>query len=132
MEVKEIQIGDWIKRVAYLNGRDNPPYITNIQIKNIYGNEINCKTRDYTILSGTRLLECEPIPLTEEILINNGFEDLGKYFRLQDDILMIHRNCGKLWVIIGTWAIDIQYIHQLQHLLRLCGLNDLADNFKIK
>lgn len=24
------------------------------------------------------------------------------------------------------------YIHELQHALRLCGLNDLADNFKIE
>ena len=26
---------------------------------------------------------------------------------------------------------DILYVHELQHALRLCGLNELADNFKI-
>lgn len=132
MEAKELMIGDWITHVAYLNERDNHPYITNVRIENIYGYEINCKIEDYTILSGTRLSECKPIPLTEEILLKNGFEDFGRYFRLQDDILMIHRNGGKLWAIIGTWAIDIQYVHRLQHLLRFCGLNELADNFKIE
>lgn len=26
---------------------------------------------------------------------------------------------------------NIQYIHELQHVLRPCGLNELADNFKM-
>lgn len=27
--------------------------------------------------------------------------------------------------------INIDYVHELQQALRLCGLNELADNFKI-
>lgn len=27
--------------------------------------------------------------------------------------------------------LDSIYVHELQHCLRLCGLNDLADNFKV-
>ena len=27
--------------------------------------------------------------------------------------------------------INVFYVHELQHALRLCGLNELADNFKI-
>lgn len=36
----------------------------------------------------------------------------------------------------GTYAIDKvhkcgYFVHEYQHALRLCGLNDLADNFKV-
>ena len=31
----------------------------------------------------------------------------------------------------GRLSMQIQYVHELQHILRLIGLNDLADNFKI-
>lgn len=44
---------------------------------------------------------------------------------------------------VGTDCIEVEYsseidfvgtlyVHQLQHALRLCGLNDLADKLKIK
>lgn len=114
MEEKELMLGDLI---CY----DHPIRI--------------CALLSAGILYCERYISYEalsPIPLTEEMLINNGFEDSGKYLRLQDDVLMIHREGGKLWVIIGTWAIDIQYVHKLQHLLRFCGLNDLANEFKIE
>lgn len=127
MESRELMIGDWvsydgeyvkIEGVTTDSGRYKYPF----SVEYIDG-------RDFAHIA---VLNVEPIPLTEEMLINNGFEDLGRYFRLQDDILMIHRNGGKLWAIIGTWAIDIQYVHKLQHLLRFCGLNELAENFKIE
>lgn len=35
----------------------------------------------------------------------------------------------------GEWIkginLRIKYVHELQHALRLCGMNDLADNFKV-
>ena len=83
--------------------------------------------------------EIAPIPLTPEILEKNLEKecedkiDGGLYFNVED---------SKVWGILdeeGFWLnfngqqdmILIHYAHQLQNALRLCGLNDLADNFKV-
>ena len=83
-----------------------------------------------------------PIPLTPEILEKNGFVfDCGfwtiansrynnvrmvTYYSIGDDVAD---------AFLGHWAFDenyaIDYVHELQHMLRLCGLNELANNFKI-
>ena len=82
----------------------------------------------------------EPIPLTAEILDENDF------WIVEDDI----RYCGDSEVWIHTYVehLDIEkfegrfqcyeipdmqfnYVHQIQQALRLCGLNELADNFKV-
>lgn len=76
----------------------------------------------------------EPIPLTEEILQKNfpkadkvawwfadDYEDA--YDRLTYEV---HISGGALGINGFMW-----YVHELQHALRLCGLNEFADNFKI-
>lgn len=79
----------------------------------------------------------EPIPLTEEILNVNGFWEEGGGFA------KFFPNVGKFttWksriediqcTLLGTVELPLRYVHQLQHALRLCGLNDIADNFKIQ
>ena len=61
-----------------------------------------------------------PIPLTAGILAKNGIE--GR----PDFILAISfvKNRKYATPLFNT-------VHELQHALRLCGMNDLADNFKI-
>ncbi len=73
----------------------------------------------------------EPIPLTPEILEKNGW-----WFDTEDKWLHYEVN-----FIIEKWngrfqCYDINQIkldsaHKLQHALRLCGLDELADNFKV-
>lgn len=116
--INNLMIGDWFRCTD----------LTPIRITRIDSRGMLVENQDTDEVG---LEDLQPIMLTEEMLIKNGFEDFGNYFRLQDDVLMIHREGGKLWVIIGTWAIEIRYVHKLQHLLRFCGLDDLADNFKI-
>ena len=63
----------------------------------------------------------EPIPLTAEILEKNElppYEWLKIYFQGE-------------YGNITDFSMRLKYVHELQHALRLCGLNDLADNFKI-
>jgi hypothetical protein len=81
--------------------------------------------------------ECDirPIPLTEEILVKNGFTyeedtflpDTG-YWSLSDEdgLLYFTINAfgvkGSGEVAFGYQDIALNSVHQLQHLLRLCGL----------
>jgi len=79
-----------------------------------------------------------PIPLTTEILEKNGFVRLGKQY----NIWMCRGFGFSLELVDGVFGYYEQgkpyhptfitkYVHELQHALRLCGQNDLADNFKI-
>lgn len=81
--------------------------------------------------------EISPIPLTKEILKANGFWEEGGGFA------KFFPGVGKFttWksriediqcTLFGTVELPLRYVHQLQHALRLCGLQELADNFKVK
>ena len=100
------------------------------------------------------------IPITPEILEKNGFDpetfltyEWGRkvYFKEFLGCVVEPADSGKY--IFGTtkyWSktysdgspidwgtmydsriCNLQYVHELQHALRLCGLNELADNFKV-
>lgn len=94
--------------------------------------------------------DLNPITLTEDILKANGFEargsntftrPFGKFFvvvELDYNDIEISKYYG-----IGTddeeceYGSDIHFeenikVHELQHVLRLCGLDELADNFKVE
>lgn len=91
----------------------------------------------------SRDIQVKPITLTPEILEKNGFVfdcdfwtianprynnvRMVTYYSIGDDVAD---------VFLGHWAFDenyaIDYVHELQHALRLCGLDELADNFKVK
>ncbi len=92
-------------------------------------NEIDRITADHFVCIATgRDLECEPIPLTEEILLNIGFKK-SKYEHVADkdfdcDMFVINAlpNCeyfclkdGKLFSN-GDLSKSIDYVHQLQNL----------------
>lgn len=81
--------------------------------------------------------ECEhpvPISLTPEILEINGWKDNGLWYEYIDDNVTIQSCLPDMRGIINGVEIkefQCKYVHQYQHLLRLCGLNELADNFKV-
>lgn len=114
MKANEIQIGDWIEWMGNKCKVDLPLLMTEYQ-DNIDGNNV------------------KPIPLTSEILEKNGFRDYFGYgyannkgcycegFYMNNDFTIRVSNVSR----------KLNYVHELQHVLRLCVLNDLADNFKI-
>lgn len=102
----------------------------------------------------------EPIPITPEILEKNGFDpetfltaewERKVYFKEFPGCVVEPADSGKY--IFGTtkyWSktysdgslidwgtmyesriYNLRYVNELQHALRLCGLNELADNFKV-
>lgn len=81
--------------------------------------------------------ECDirPISLTEEILVKNGFVgvELTDSYELNTDYYEIEvwNYSDGLWVVNVHWIelsstpeskATVSYVHQLQHLLRLCGI----------
>lgn len=120
MDSKSLMIGDWVHNSYHK--------------KNIKWNYGEMFTPNGFPVIGRDL---EPIPLTAEILEKNGCNNYwGALYNLQDQTLALSKEMG--YFIIGhdygkdfEPFIIIRYVHELQHALRLCGLTDLADNFKI-
>ena len=76
----------------------------------------------------------EGIPLTYEILKKNGWKDAEFWCEYQDGNNSIQSCLPDMRGRINGIEIEhftCEYEHQYQHLLRLCGLDELADNFKI-
>ena len=91
----------------------------------------------------------QPIPLTNDILRNNDWRERPLVLSLDysvlsynfvkdegDTHLEIKRDTLIIWFNYekGLYAdiiIPIKYVHQLQHALLLCKLDELADNFKV-
>ena len=75
--------------------------------------------------------ELKPIPLTDSILLANGWELIGdfadyKYYRygkIKDDVKYVKKS--EIYVLR---TIRFRYVHEFQHLLRLCDKEDLAAN----
>ena len=129
MKANELMIGDWV--LCDINAQsdyefDNVNYQP-YQIEN--GEDI-----DYSIeknMIGDDDVY-QPMPLTKEILEKNGFKQIGKKFiwgEIDDDFIEITpsiNNSYRIKVSVADLRISCSiwcsYVHQLQHALRLCGI----------
>lgn len=116
-------IGDWVVF------NDKPAQV--IIIDN-WENEISYFDADAGGVLTFKTKDIKPIALTKEMLLLNGFEDHGCYFSLQCDMIRIVYKDELFWINVDTWSIDIRHVHRLQHIMCICGLYDLANNFKIE
>lgn len=85
----------------------------------------------------------EPIPLTPEILMKNGFKGRKASYYIEAEGRLIRVILAGIHAGISVCDADEirRYnrcslfeqpaVHRLQHALRLCGLGELADNFKV-
>ena len=72
-----------------------------------------------------------PMPLTKEILEANGIR--YQYGSPWWQKAYPYGNTDKFEVHINeVTTVIVEYVHELQHALRLCGLREMADNFKIE
>ena len=93
-------------------------------------------------LNWVRMDLLEPIPLTKKILEINGFELRDGFFYHRIDDKPHHYDFklenGGVFTSEGytlqccIYHLTIRYVHELQNALRLCRLDDLADNFKVE
>lgn len=136
MKATELMIGDWVKIKGHL-GYDKVREIAR-------DNGMQWYISFACSASLFRAYGFEPVPLTTEILKKNGFCFVKSsdrdtvwngwwiYKGLELGTCCLDRE--------GNWPccinivdsnIECKYVHQLQHALRLCELDELADNFKL-
>lgn len=128
IRLKDLMIGDLVYQIFY----------TDTERKDIFHVDVDV-LRD--IEEGNYKATYEPIPLTEEILENNGFSR-NTYMTLNIDesttiAVCVNSKCSletpvyadtKLWRYCFP---HITYVHELQHILRMLKFDNLAFNLKI-
>lgn len=131
LTVKDLMIGDWVNIYKFTNDEQ--------QIKDLFPAKVisilqGSDTENYNVIEcvhGTHIASrpadtCLPVLLTTEMLKKNGFkyndcpivlgwEQYGLTLYRGGDGFLI--NCGQ------NVALIINYVHQLQHTLRLCGID---------
>lgn len=120
MNKRELQIGDWVN----FNGV-NPRYSIVTALGNDGVNVCNYWMEEDCI---------GPIPLSPEILEKNGWKEAQFWHEYQDGKNNIQSCLPDMRGIINGVEIQhfkCEYVHQYQHLLRLCGLDELADKFVV-
>ena len=141
---KDLMVGDYI---ANRNG--SPMQIVAVDEDNAYACEGN-EERPW-IFGDNEGYEPRPIPITPEILEKNGWKWYGYFnpsYAMYDFCAMDENGYHLEWKR-GTLSISYdynkdnndtyfddnliptKYVHRLQQILRIVGLNDMADNFKI-
>ena len=89
---------------------------------------LDCNNQVYWAYEGFDRIDY--IPLTEEILVKNGFEktkggeyERTRYVMFSDKswVALYTREAGGYSAFLNKIVV-IHYVHQLQHLLRLCGI----------
>ncbi len=132
MKCTDLQINDWV----YMSEKTlYPMRVTEIDEDHCYldfeGNEAD-PFEGYFDENGIA-----PIELTDEVLSLNGWvydEDDCYWSSLKTYKVAIEASLVKGRIVYCTYEgeLKLTYVHELQHLLRLNGLHDVADNFKIK
>ena len=135
MNSKELMIGDWVGRVF------DDKRIDYRQVDWIRTGEIGMRYQKVWAIGCI-----EPIPLTAEILEKDGWErDIDKEWEYNNSHILPYycyqweKQNVKIEMYAGLEGFTISLIigrrfyavHELQHVLRLYGLDELADNFKI-
>lgn len=136
MKAKELMIGDWVDRNPHCEELAKFVQVTPMMMN----------------FADSDLERIKPIPLTPKILKKNkwinrtdenfcgshnivrlAFEGLNRWHPAwrQEIFCIVSFTNGSFGLLITGCFQTIKCVHELQHALRLCGLDELADNFKI-
>ena len=144
MKAEELMVGDWVYAID-INGEKHPCRANNLEYDytnkrgdfcvDFYGTGYEVEWPDITF-------NVEPIPITPEILEKNGFEKLDfSHFQIGNRRLVLDAdgrwdgplswnwvvtemdtNAKGQLVVLDYYVATINYVHELQHALRLCGI----------
>ena len=129
MKIDGLTLGDWVTDEGV------PGQVIMVSVEGV---AMIVKEEQIVYLNSERL---NPIPLTREILLANGFTKFVDGYRrtfynyVVDNNLMLDISDWEdegLKVAVGGKFRELKYVHELQHILRLIGLGEVANNFKIK
>ena len=141
IQCRDFMVSDW---VANRNG--SPMQIVAVDEDNAYACEGNEKGP--WIFGDDEGYKPQPIEITEDILKENKWEVQG-YTLLQSEHYYVKDESGNhllwshgtlsIWLAYGESndgvfsdvTLPCKYIHQLQQALRLAGMTDMANNFKV-
>lgn len=126
-------IGDWLQ-----DNNGFPMYVTAVGTDYVYadfeGNKGDVwEYQDRDFRDGT----AQPVELTPDMLIANGFtRENNKYnLTIQETTYLRIEDMWRLFALNACGEIRrfrVRYVHELQHILRLMDLSELADNFKLE
>ena len=124
MKCKELQIGDWC-----CDQHGFPMQITTVGDDYAYatfeGNEGDPWEYD------DKDDQPRPIVLTPEILEKNGWWYNVEDMWLHEEVGFFIEKFNGRFQCYDINQIKLDSVHELQQTLRLCGLNEIADNFKV-
>ena len=126
---KELMLGDYVNIVEY----DYPEVIGKIKAIYTGGEEVLVNILEDSVLFDTK--DISEIFLSKTFFLENGFEEFHTsesntwLFNKDTSIIVkiIHGNCFKCEIN----GINLEYVHEFQHLMRLLGLYDYANNLKV-
>ena len=135
MDIENFMIGDWV-RLYDSHGK-------------LMGNEKLTKTLFLNALNSSSTIRLEPISLTEELFMLNGWKKNGPYLNYKIDefstltYYFYEHRLSCTWKGRDEWEnnaivtdktliiLGLKYVHEFQQALRLHNLNKMADNFNI-
>ena len=118
MKAIELQIGDWI---SYLG---DPVSVVSLSLNDEPIGIMSPLKKIFTFMEK----DVYPIRLDESMFMQNNFNpEVILWWRFSEDdpfkITIKNENT--------SLCMQVKYVHELQHALRLCGLSELADKFII-
>lgn len=134
-------IGDWLQ-----DEHAFPMYVTAVGTDYVYadfeGNEGDVwEYQDRDFRDGT----AQPVELRQEMLLANGFTQESNKWHLSiregrvlvsiENMDLCFEGMARLFALSACGKIRdfrVRYVHELQQILRLIGLSDIADNFKLE
>ena len=127
---KELMLGDYVNIADY----DFPEAVGVVKEIHANGEEmyISIDGQVYDVLSDK---DISVLFLSKTFFLENGFKEFHVYedstLLYNEDIKVavkiIHGNCFKCEIN----GIKLEYVHEFQHLMRLLGLFDYANNLKV-
>lgn len=140
MEIKELSIGDWV------NYKGESFSIDGVNIEMVSQNNRIIGFQEMAVLRigalkaiNVKVRDLTPIPITPEILEKNGFvkeSEVGyERFEWRENgsvAITLNRDSfskSETFVLstfkigINGWLLRIEYVHELQHAIRMAGIN---------
>ena len=118
MNIKDLMLGDWVEpdqcRIP----------TTYCKVEGIYPDDTVSLDKAERLFTHD---EIHPVPLDIELLERIGFKQFHPSTRLWEygEKVFVDLHCpidGRITIAIGGNSYQLEYLHQLQHAMRLCGV----------